>query len=208
MAMDRAGELRHDIVLHVRDLPTYAHGHRSTMWWGTLGFCAAEGGGFAAVIAACFYLVFINGQWPLSAPPPGLLWSGLVTLVMLASLVPNHFAKRHAEHEDLTAVRRDLVIMSVVAIVILLLRVMEFTTLYTRWDQNAYGSVVWLLLGLHTAHLLTDAADTIVLAVLMFTRHGHGKRYSDVGDNAFYWYFVVLSWLPIYAVIYWLPRWW
>jgi hypothetical protein len=27
-----------------------------------------------------------------------------------------------------------------------------------------------------------------------------------VGDNAFYWDFVVLSWLPIYFLIYWLPR--
>ena len=50
--------------------------------------------------------------------------------------------------------------------------------------------------------------DTIVLTVLMFTRHGHGKRFSDVGDNAFYWYFVVASWLPIYMILYWLPRWW
>jgi len=40
----------------------------------------------------------------------------------------------------------------------------------------------------------------------MFTRHGRGKRFSDVEDNAFYWYFVVLSWLPLYLVLYWVPR--
>ena len=62
------------------------------------------------------------------------------------------------------------------------------------------------LLGLHTAHLLTDVADTLVLTALMFTRHAHGKRFSDVGDNAFYWDFVVISWLPIYLLIYWAPR--
>ena len=44
------------------------------------------------------------------------------------------------------------------------------------------------------------------IAVLMFTRHGRGTRFSDVKDNAFYWYFVVLTWLPIYGVIYWAPR--
>jgi cytochrome c oxidase subunit I+III len=27
-----------------------------------------------------------------------------------------------------------------------------------------------------------------------------------VSENALYWYFVVLSWLPIYAVIYLAPR--
>jgi cytochrome c oxidase subunit 3 len=42
---------------------------------------------------------------------------------------------------------------------------------------------------------------------VMFTRHGlKAKRYVDVSENALYWDFVVLWWLPIYAVIYWLPR--
>jgi cytochrome c oxidase subunit III len=67
--------------------------------------------------------------------------------------------------------------------------------------------VVWFLLGLHTAHLLTDVADTVVLTALMFTRHAmNGRRFNDVSDNAFYWYFVVLSWVPIYFIIYWVPR--
>ena len=41
----------------------------------------------------------------------------------------------------------------------------------------------------------------------MFTRHAHGKRFSDVEDNAFYWYFVVATWVPMYVLIYWVPRW-
>jgi heme/copper-type cytochrome/quinol oxidase subunit 3 len=46
-----------------------------------------------------------------------------------------------------------------------------------------------------------------VLTVLMFTGHGNsGRRFADVGDNAFYWDFVVLAWIPIYLLIYWLPR--
>ncbi|TPN70635.1 cytochrome C oxidase subunit III, partial [Mesorhizobium sp. B1-1-5] len=66
---------------------------------------------------------------------------------------------------------------------------------------------VWLLLGLHTTHLLTDVGDTIVLAVLMFTKKGNtGRHFSDVSDNAFYWDFVVVSWVVLYLVIYWVPR--
>ena len=48
--------------------------------------------------------------------------------------------------------------------------------------------------------------DTAVLDVLFFTGPLEGKRFSDVSENALYWYFVVLSWLPIYAVVYWAPR--
>ena len=85
-------------------------------------------------------------------------------------------------------------------------RVFEFANLNVRWDTNAYGSIVWLLLGLHTTHIVTDFADTSVLAVLMFVGPVEEKRFVDVAENAGYWYFVVFSWLPIYGVIYWAAR--
>jgi heme/copper-type cytochrome/quinol oxidase subunit 3 len=66
--------------------------------------------------------------------------------------------------------------------------------------------VVWILLGLHTTHLVTDVFDSIVLAVLFFTGPLEGKRFVDISENAFYWYFVVFSWLPIYLVLYWGAR--
>jgi len=40
----------------------------------------------------------------------------------------------------------------------------------------------------------------------MFTGPIEQKRFSDVSENAFYWYFVVLAWLPIYALLYITPR--
>jgi heme/copper-type cytochrome/quinol oxidase subunit 3 len=193
-------------VLDVSRLPTYGFGARSPVWWGTVAFCVLEGTGFALAVGAYLYLAFINPEWPLSAPPADLIWSSLFTLVLVGSALPNWFAKRNAEKEEIHNVRRDLVIMSVVGIAAIGLRFLEFGTLHIRWDQNAYGSLLWALLGLHTSHILTDVIDTLVLAVLMFTRHGHGKRFSDVSDNAFYWNFVILSWLPIYALLYWAPR--
>jgi heme/copper-type cytochrome/quinol oxidase subunit 3 len=88
------------------------------------------------------------------------------------------------------------------------IRFYEFGALNCRYDTNAYGSIVWLLMGFHTTHLITDLIDTAVLTTLMFTGPIEGKRFSDVSDNAFYWYFVVIAWLPIFAVVYLAPRWW
>jgi len=88
----------------------------------------------------------------------------------------------------------------------LVLRGFEFTTLNVMWYANAYGSIVWLLLGLHTTHLVTDAVDTAVLVALLYRGPFEGKRLVDTSENAIYWYFVVLSWLPIYAVVYLVPR--
>lgn len=198
--------VRRGAALDVSTLPTFAFGTRSPMWWGTMGLVVIESTVFALTIMAYFYLRSHASAWPMQGVPPDLLWGGVNTAVLLASLWPNQMAKRAAERLDLAAVRVWMTVCMLFSLAFLAVRVLEFTTLNTRWDTDAYGSVVWMLLGLHTTHLVTDAWDSLVLTVLMFTGPHEGKRFVDVSENAGYWYFVVLSWLPIYAVIYWGAR--
>lgn len=193
-------------ALDVAPLPSFAFGHRSLMWWGTLGLIAIEGTVFALAIVSYFYLRSQAPQWPLSTGAPDLLWGTLNTLVLLASLLPNHWLKQAAEAGDLAGLRRWFVVCLLFSVAFLVLRIFEFGALNVRWDTDAYGSVVWLLLGLHTLHLVTDTYDTGVLALLMFTGPLEGRRLVDASENAQYWYFVVVSWLPIYGVIYLAPR--
>jgi len=194
--------------IDVSDLPSYAFGRRGLMWWGTLGLIAIEGTVFALSLAGYFYFRQRTAEWPPGGlPAPDWPWGTLNTLVLLASLVPNYWTDRVAKRHDLRSVRIGLPICLVFAVVFLIIRAFEFGSLNIRWDNNAYGLIVWTILGLHTVHLATDAIDTAVLAVLMFTGPLEGRRFSDVNDNAFYWYFVVLAWIPIYTVVYLAPRW-
>lgn len=199
--------MRERIVLDLGLLPAHGMGTASVTWWGTLAFMLIEGTGFALVIAVYLYLMSLAAVWPINAPPPDLLPGTLVTLILLASLAPNILISRWAERQDLFKVRVGVVIMSILGIAPLVVRMFEFPALKVSWDSNAYGSVVWTLLGLHTTHIITDLVDTLVLAALMFTRHGSNeRRFGDVQDNAMYWNFVVVTWLPIYGCIYWLAR--
>jgi heme/copper-type cytochrome/quinol oxidase subunit 3 len=198
---------RQRIVADVSGLPTYAFGYRMTTWWGTLGFCAIEGAGFALGVGAYLYLATVNPHWPLAAAPPDH-WPGTIVLVLLlVSSIPNAILTRRARDENLAKVRLLLIVMCAFGIVLVGVRFYEFWSLNVRWDQNAYGSIIWLLLALHATHIVTDLGDTLVLTALMFTRHGHGKRFCDVEENAFYWYFVIAAWVPLYLLIYWMPRW-
>jgi len=126
--------------------------------------------------------------------------------VLIASLIPNELVRRAAERVDLRGVRIWLVVALVFAAGFNAVRVLEFRHLNVAWDHDAYGSIVWMLLGLHTTHIVTDFLDSVVLAVLLFTGPVEERRFVDAEDNAAYWYFVVLTWLPIYGVIYWAPR--
>ena len=192
--------------LDVRELPSFRFGHSSLMWWGTLAVMAIEATAFALAIMAYFYLRSHSATWPVYALPPDLLWGTVNTLVMLASLVPNQLAMRAAKRQSVAGVRLWLCVSLLFACAFLALRVLEFAALNVRWDSSAYGSVVWLLMGLHTTHILTDWLDSLVLAVLFFTGPLDGKRFVDVSENSFYWYFVVGAWLPIYFVVYWGAR--
>jgi cytochrome c oxidase subunit 3 len=193
-------------ALDVSGLPTVVFSHRSLMWWGTLGMMAIEGTFFGLALMAYFYLRSHQDTWPITSLPPDLLWGTLNTVLMAASIVPAHLAKRAAERLDLHGVRRWLRIAVAFSVAFMAVRAMEFAALNVRWDSSAYGSLVWLLLGLHTTHIATDLIDTTVLTVLFHTGPLDGKRFVDVSENSFYWYFVVAAWLPFYLVIYWGAR--
>lgn len=188
-------------------LELHGVGSASLTWWGNLAFMLIEGSGFALVIAVYFYLYSVAPVWPVGAPPPDLGPGTWITVALLASLVPNHFMAQWAKAGDLRKVRASIGALAVIGFVPLTLRVFEFRGLNVSWDSNAYGSVLWLLLGLHTTHLLTDVVESLVLTGVMLSRHGDNKRrFGDIQDNAVYWVFVVVAWLPIYVCIYWVPR--
>lgn len=192
-------------AIDVSDLPAYAFGHRSVLWWGVLSMIVIEGMVFAVLIASYFYLRTYVSQWPPSLQPPDPTYGTINTLVMIASFVPNMIYKRAAEREDWPKVRIWLVASIPFAVAFIIIRAFEFASLNCKWDTNAYGSIVWVLLGAHTTHLVTDFLDTMVLVALIFTRPLERKRFVDVSENAFYWYFVVLAWIPIYVIIYFAP---
>ena len=54
--------------------------------------------------------------------------------------------------------------------------------------------------------VITDLGDTAVQAAWLFTHEVGDDQFADVEDNANYWTFVVVTWLPIYALIYWATR--
>ena len=193
-------------ALDVSELPSYGFGHRSLMWWGTAAMMAIEGVAFAFMIIVYFYLRSVSDTWPYGAPAPDLLWGTTNAVLILLSAIPNIYTDKAAIDQDLHKVRVGLAWCCFFGLLLMVVRALEFKVLNISPTDSAYASAVWLLLALHTFNLITDYADTLVLTTLMFKGPLEGKRFVDVAENSGYWDFVVLTWLPIYAVIYWGPR--
>jgi heme/copper-type cytochrome/quinol oxidase subunit 3 len=198
--------MKQRIVGDVSVLPDAAFSHRTLIWWGVLGFILIEGTAFVLAGGSYFFLMNHTTPWPPHRVPPELLIGSWFTALLVVSELPNVWTNRAAHAERLMPTRIGLAIMTLVGFALLVLRWYEFRGLNVRWDDNAYGSIVWALLFLHTVHLLTDWVDTLVLTVFAFVHDLERTHYSDVADNCLYWHFVALAWLPIYALLYWVPR--
>jgi len=194
-------------VLDVAALPDSAFGHQGLIWWGTVGFMVIEGSMFVIAIIVYFYLRLRVEQWPPSLPDPDPTWGTVNLILVFVSIVPAAMAKAAAEKFDLSRARPWLALLVAMGVVSLVIRALEYPALNCRWDDNAYGSIVWVLLSLHTIHVATDVVDSGVLLAMASTKPMTRKRYVDLSENSLYWYFIVAWWLPIYLVIYFAPRW-
>jgi len=96
-----------------------------------------------------------------------------------------------AVDRDKHKVRLRLIVCRLLQLALRVVRAFEFTVLNVRWDEGAYGSAVWVLLGFRTVNLATDFADTLVLTAVMYKEPIEGKRYVDIAENSGYWDFIV-----------------
>jgi heme/copper-type cytochrome/quinol oxidase subunit 3 len=128
--------------------------------------------------------------------------------VMLVSLIAATWTARAAKRYDLGAVRIGLTIATAFAIAIIGLRAWELlVSLNVKWDTNVYGSVQWLVLGAHGTLLAVELVEIGGMMLIFWIAPVEEKHMSDVADMVFYWYFMILSWIPLYVLCFWLPRW-
>lgn len=195
------------LIGDVSGLPDSAEGPSHVVWWGNTGFMLIEGTGFLLAAGIYLYLRSQSPAWPMPGDKlPDLWWSTIFTAGLLASELPNLWVSRQAKKKNAAGVRTGALLMTLIGLALLVPRWFALHHLNAPWHHDAYGSAVWLLMVLHTSHVVTDLGDTAVQAVWLYTHEIGDDQFSDVEDNSNYWSFVVLAWPPLYALIYWLPR--
>jgi cytochrome c oxidase subunit 3 len=196
-----------DPTIDVSDLPEHGFGHHEPIWWGNVVMIVIESTMFAMLVATLLYLRGNFPEWPPHGTAPPDLGAGTANVIMLlASLVPAVWSSHVAEHGSRGRVTVLMWIVFGFCLATLALRALEFTGLHCRWDDHAYGSVVWTILGLHTGHLLAATLETAVLLVYLGRRELDAHHRLDLTLDSLYWYFVVGVWIPFYGLVYLFPR--
>ena len=54
---------------------------------------------------------------------------------------------------------------------------------------------------------VAEIFDTLGLALLCFVLQPEEKHFVDITENSFFWYFVIITWIPLYLIVFLGPRW-
>jgi cytochrome c oxidase subunit 3 len=198
-------------IIDVSKLPHGAWDFRAPVWWANTLMLVIETVMFAILFASYFYVRMNFDTWP---PPqvnvvpanyntaPDLFMGSFNTAWLLLSCIPAFVLDRACRRLDTGAIRKWLAILITMAVASICIRFREFQHLHFGWDDNAYASVIWMLLGMHLMHLIVATLEAGVMANYAFSGEVDEKHAVDISTTPVYWWWVVGTWLFIYGVVY------
>lgn len=188
-------------------LTTYATGAGSTGWWAIVFLIMIEATVFAGLIASYFYFFSNATVWPPDGiEPPHLLVPTIYTVILLASAIPAYLGDRALADGNIGGLRLWRAIGSVMLVVFLAIKGYEYSHLDYLWDDTVYGSMVWIIAGFHSAHVLVVLIKTLSTQTLAWKGFFNERRRSAVQGTTLYWCFVAAAWIPLYATVYLFPN--
>lgn len=162
---------------------------------------------FSALLASYSYLRIAN-NWPHPFEfSPGIIFSSVMTLVLLSSSLTMVFGVAAAHAGDRAAATKQIIFTALGGVVFVVLHLMEWRHLIAEgvtpfsnpWGAPLFGGTFYLITGLHMTHVVIGVVYLAVIA-LGFRR---GKFDSeDVEVAGLYWHFVDLVWMFVFPLIY------
>ena len=173
--------------------------------FGTVVFLASESMLFAALLAAYYYLSRIAAHWP----PPGteLDAAGMAvgTAFLAFGSITMAVAQTGAMHGRRVLARTMLVLTILAALAFLALEWSDWNSSNFHIADNAYATIFYVMTGTHFAHVLAGVVLLSAVAIFLRTPAFTREHHAGVEAVAYYWHFVFVVWLALYATI-WLVR--
>lgn len=196
-------------VVAPQQLPDTLDGARSPVWWGMLLLVVIETVVFSTLLSSYFYLRLLSDEWP---PPgtenPDLLLPVVNTVVLLTSSAMLLWATAGLRKGDTRRLKIGLVVALGLEGAFFAIKMVLSTGLPFGWTTHAYGSIFASIDRLHSLHVVVAIAMAAAATVLAFRGHFDSGGHIVIQAVNIYWQFVALVWLPVFFVLFLLPRWW
>jgi heme/copper-type cytochrome/quinol oxidase subunit 3 len=166
-----------------------------------------EGMIFLVLIASYFFLEAASKQWPLGGiEKPNLGLALPFSFVLWGSSLPIFWAEAAIRRGDVRRFKIGLAIALVMGAGFLAFTVYDFNQLHFGWQDNAYGSIYYTIVGLHAIHVFIGLGmNAIVQLKAWLGRFDHG-HHAGAEVFALYWHFVDIVWLLVFPSLFLSPH--
>jgi heme/copper-type cytochrome/quinol oxidase subunit 3 len=179
---------------------------RSTGFWGMMLLIATEASLFSYLLFSYFYLgSMATGPWPPEGPP-SLHLVLPNTVVLLLSSGTMYWAEAGIRRGRTNRLRVGLLLTLTLGIVFLAVQGIEYSELKFGPTTDAHGSLFYTITGFHGAHVAAGLVMIAVIASRAFLGHFDGRRHDAVTNVSWYWHFVDVVWLAVFASLYLVPH--
>ncbi len=202
-------------TLDVSHLPSTEFDHHAPLWWGNLIGLLIETAMFGILVAIYVTVAMNITPFPpprvdrppvLYDPVPDLTLPVIGLVVLLASLAPGIWLDISARRRNMRSVKIAVTLTLAFNITAALIRYYEFDSLHFKWNDNAYGSITWMILGMHLLHIIVLGCEDIYLMLWTFVKGLDDKHALDLTVTAVYWYWIVWMWVLLFPLVYLVPR--
>jgi cytochrome c oxidase subunit 3 len=168
---------------------------------GVVVWLASELMFFAGLFAAYFTLRSINDVWPPDDVELAAARTAVATVVLVASSGAMHMAVGAAKRDDRRLAARWLGITALMGAVFLANQALEYAEATFQIDDHAYGSIFYLMTGFHGLHVVGGLVFMGAVAVAIAGR-SRAPAHETVEVCAYYWHFVDVVWVAMFATVY------
>ena len=169
---------------------------------GVVFWLASELMFFAGLFAAWFTLRAADADWPPDDVELAVGRTAAATVVLLVSSATMHGAVAAAEREDRRAAVRWLALTSVLGALFLANLALEYVELDFELSTHAYGTIFHLMTGFHGLHLLGGILFMVGVGAAIAGPSSRAPAAETVEVCAYYWHFVDVVWVAMFATIY------
>jgi cytochrome c oxidase subunit 3 len=175
---------------------------------GTIVWLSSELMFFAALFAMYFSIRAAAPElWAEHTQELNVPYATVFTVILVLSSVTCQLGVFAAEKGDVFALRRWFTITFVMGLIFVLGQAYEYRTLVhegIKINSDGYGSMFYLTTGFHGLHVTGGLIAFIVYMIRTTMGRFTPAQATSAIVVSYYWHFVDVVWIALFAMIYWL----
>jgi cytochrome c oxidase subunit 3 len=170
---------------------------------GTIVWLGSEFMFFGGLFAAYFTIRAHDGTpWPPRGIHLDVVQSGIFTLILVMSSVTMQKGVFEAEHGRKTAAKWWIILTMIMGLSFVANQAVEWSKNAFGPQTNAYGSLFYMMTGIHGLHVILGILAMGFLLVRMAGRGRDPGELSALQSVSYYWHFVDVVWIALYSVLF------